>query len=112
MGVFTPRQTLHINTEIDAVKRMCDRLEKRDLSETDITEYLKSSKCREEKSRKEFLRKLIGVEDGEKVTFSEFYLNEKLGGIADMVVNQKILFNGVNICNIRADIYSTILIVC
>lgn len=87
---------------------MCERLGKTELDESEIFDYIKSPNCKEEKSRKEFLQKLVAVYEGEKVIFSEFYLNEKLGGISAVVQNQKILFNNVDLSYRRVDICSTI----
>lgn len=95
VGVFVPRQQHHINGEMDVVKRMCDRLEKKELDEAEIIEYVQSPYCREERAKKEFLCKIRAVREGMKVLFHEFYVNEVLGGVADRVKNQADLFNTV-----------------
>lgn len=74
---------------------MCERLEKKDISEEEIEEYLKSPQCREEKSKREFLFRIKEVREGIKITYHEFYVNEILGGVADRVKNQADLFNSV-----------------
>lgn len=101
VGVFVPRQQHHINGEMDAVKRMCERLDKKDLWHEEISEYLESPYCREEKSKKEFLSRIYSVREGIKVVFHDFYVNEILGGVAERVRNQSDLFNSVRFADRR-----------
>ena len=74
---------------------MCENLEKKELNDFEIQEYIESYKCREDKTKKQFLQKISYVREGSKVVFHEYYVNELLGGVADRVKNQADLFNSV-----------------
>lgn len=95
--MYVPRQLHHINAEMEAVKRASDFLEMKDFGVCEILEYLNSSKCREQKSSSEFLRKIKEVKQGTKVVLDDHYVNEQLGGVADLVKNRTDLFNSVEV---------------
>ena len=97
MGVFVPRPLHLINGEIDVVRRMTERLDKKDLTEDEIKKYIQSDKCREDKHRREFLSKIYHVYEGNKVIFNKFYLNEKLGGISLEKLQNENFFNMVEL---------------
>ncbi len=98
-----PRQQHHINGEMDAVKRMCDFLERKEFGLGEIYEYLDSPYCKEDKAKREFLRKITEVRDGMKIVFDDYYLNEVLGGVADHNKNTADLFNSVGDFQSRKD---------
>lgn len=93
IGVFVPRPTPHVVGEMNAVERMCRRLDKYELEKEDIEEYIRVMP--EDKEKKQFLSKIERVSKGNKIELEYNYVAEKLGGIPFEKMASENFFNNV-----------------
>jgi hypothetical protein len=88
-----PRPIPHVVGEINAVERMCRRLDKQELDKQEILRYI--SESREEKEKKIFLSKVERVTPGPSIELDSSYVLEKLGGIPYEKMASENFFNKV-----------------
>ena len=88
-----PRPIPHVVGEINAVERMCRRLDKQELDKQEILRYI--SESREEKDKKIFLSKIERVTQGPSIELDSSYVLEKLGGIPYEKMASEHFFNKV-----------------